>query len=144
MTVTAPSSAARLRAAITEATGGLTASVGIGSSKMMAKMASEAAKPDGFRVVWPGEEEDFLAGLPVRALPGVGPATAERLATAPDSAVLTSTRRARHSPTMIRYITTENGRAVTVIRFCKPCSAFLPPAKRITTAMPAMQITQKI
>lgn len=73
--------AVRLRAAITEATGGLTASVGIGSSKMMAKMASEAAKPDGFRVVWPGEEEDFLADLPVRALPGVGPATAERLGT---------------------------------------------------------------
>lgn len=73
--------AEQLRQAIADATGGLTASVGIGSSKMMAKMASEAAKPDGLRVVWPGEELDFLAPLPVRALPGVGPATAERLGT---------------------------------------------------------------
>lgn len=73
--------ARELRSAIAGATGGLTASVGIGSSKMMAKMASEAAKPDGFRVIWPGEEEAFLAGLPVRALPGVGPATGDRLRT---------------------------------------------------------------
>ncbi|WP_374929551.1 DNA polymerase IV [Kytococcus sedentarius] len=73
--------AARLREAIADATGGLTASVGIGSSKMMAKMASEAAKPDGFRVIWPGQEEELLAGLPVRTLPGVGPATATRLGT---------------------------------------------------------------
>ncbi|WP_462417573.1 DNA polymerase IV [Kytococcus sp. Marseille-QA3725] len=71
--------ASRLRTAIASATGGLTASVGIGSSKMMAKLASEAAKPDGARVIWPGEEEDFLVDLPVRALPGVGPATTERL-----------------------------------------------------------------
>lgn len=69
----------RLRAAVRERTGGLTASVGIGTSKFMAKVASELAKPDGITVVAPGDELDTIAGLPARAIPGVGPATMERL-----------------------------------------------------------------
>jgi len=72
--------AADLRARVTAATGGLTASVGLGSSKFMAKVASELAKPDGVRLVSPGTEVDTIAGLPARAIPGVGPATMERLA----------------------------------------------------------------
>lgn len=71
--------AADLRSRLTEATGGLTASVGLGSSKFMAKVASEMAKPDGIRLVTPGTEEDAIAELPARAIPGVGPATMERL-----------------------------------------------------------------
>ena len=68
-----------LRARLTAATGGLTASVGLGSSKFVAKLASELAKPDGVHVVVPGSESDMIAPLPVRAIPGVGPVTYERL-----------------------------------------------------------------
>ena len=69
-----------LRAAVRERTGGLAASVGLGSSKFMAKVATELGKPDGVRLVEPGTEAATIAGLPARAIPGVGPATAERLA----------------------------------------------------------------
>jgi DNA polymerase IV len=69
---------ARLKADIRSRTG-LTASVGAGTSKLIAKIASDAAKPDGLLVVRPGQERALLDPLPVRALWGVGPATAERL-----------------------------------------------------------------
>ena len=68
-----------LRERIRTETGGLTASVGIGSSKLVAKIASELDKPDGLTVVAPGTELATLHPLPVRRLGGVGPATAERL-----------------------------------------------------------------
>lgn len=64
--------AERLRAMIKEATG-LTGSVGAGSGKQLAKIASNMAKPDGVRVVPPGTERELLAPLPVRRLWGVGP-----------------------------------------------------------------------
>jgi DNA polymerase IV len=70
--------AVRLRARIREATG-LTASVGLAGSKLLAKIASEKAKPDGLVVVEPGTERALLDPLPVRTLWGVGPATAEHL-----------------------------------------------------------------
>ncbi|TIC88566.1 DNA polymerase IV [Nocardioides sp. GY 10113] len=69
----------RLRREVTEVTGGLTASVGLGSSKLIAKIASDLDKPDGLVVVPPGTERDFLRPLKVGVIPGVGPATAERL-----------------------------------------------------------------
>ena len=72
---------ADLLAEITGATGGLTASVGVATSKMMAKLASEMDKPAGTTVVRPGRELAVLHPLPVRAVPGVGPATAARLRT---------------------------------------------------------------
>jgi DNA polymerase IV len=62
----------RLRADVRTATG-LPASVGAGSGKQLAKIASELAKPDGLRVVAPDEEREVLAPLPVRSLWGVGP-----------------------------------------------------------------------
>jgi DNA polymerase-4 len=68
-----------LKARIAEATGGVTGSVGAGSSKLMAKLASDLDKPDGLVVVAPGTELDVLHPLPVTRLGGVGPATAERL-----------------------------------------------------------------
>ncbi|KAA1423412.1 DNA polymerase IV [Mumia zhuanghuii] len=71
--------AEQVRADVAERTDGLTASVGIASSKLLAKIASELAKPDGLHVVTPGTELDVLAPLQVRAIPGVGPVTAERL-----------------------------------------------------------------
>ncbi len=67
-----------LRAEIATATG-LDASVGIGPNRMIAKLASDYAKPRGICEVREGWEEGFLAGLELRALPGVGPKTAERL-----------------------------------------------------------------
>ncbi|KQY59458.1 DNA polymerase IV [Aeromicrobium sp. Root495] len=70
---------ARLRADITERTHGLTASVGVASSKLMAKIASEVNKPDGVYVVPAGSEAAVLGPMQVTAIPGVGPATAERL-----------------------------------------------------------------
>jgi DNA polymerase-4 len=69
----------RIKAAVAEVTGGLTASAGIGTSKLMAKIASDLNKPDGLVVVPPGDEHAVLDPLPVRRLPGVGPATADRL-----------------------------------------------------------------
>ena len=58
---------------------GLHASSGVASCKTVAKVASELRKPRGFVVVEPGEEAAFLAPLPLRALPGLGPATEEAL-----------------------------------------------------------------
>jgi DNA polymerase IV len=68
-----------LRAEVAEATGGLTASVGVGSSKFIAKVASDLDKPDGLVVVPPGTEQELLRPMHVTVIPGVGPATAERL-----------------------------------------------------------------
>lgn len=64
---------------IREETGGLTASVGIATSKMMAKIASELNKPAGLTLVEAGTEQEVLAPMSVRAIAGVGPATAARL-----------------------------------------------------------------
>lgn len=59
---------------------GLDCSIGIGPNRMIAKLASDYAKPRGLMEVRAGWEEGFLAGLPLAALPGVGPKTAERWA----------------------------------------------------------------
>jgi DNA polymerase-4 len=76
---TVSSLAQRLRADVREATGGLTASVGVGTSKFIAKVASDLEKPDGLVVVSPGTEQELLRPMHVTVIPGVGPATAERL-----------------------------------------------------------------
>src|SRR5207248_4347771 len=60
----------------------LTCSLGVASSKVVAKVASDSRKPGGITVVLPGREAAFLAPLAVRKLPGVGPRGAERLARA--------------------------------------------------------------
>ena len=69
----------RLKERVREVTGGLTGSVGIGTSKLVAKIASDLRKPDGLVVIAPGEEQELLDPLPATTIPGVGPATAERL-----------------------------------------------------------------
>ena len=71
--------AEEFRAAVREATG-LTASVGLGTSKLVAKIGSDLHKPDGLTVVPAGQEAAVLAPLPVRRLPGVGSVTGQRLA----------------------------------------------------------------
>ena len=58
----------------------LSCSLGVATCKVVAKVASDRDKPGGVTVVAPGDEAAFLAPLPVRALPGVGPRTQERLA----------------------------------------------------------------
>jgi DNA polymerase IV len=70
--------ARRIKQAIREATG-LTASAGVAPNKFLAKIASGWQKPDGLTVIAPERIESFLRGLPVDALWGVGPKTAERL-----------------------------------------------------------------
>ena len=59
---------------------GLTISVGVASSKSVAKIASDMNKPDGLKVVPPGSERSFLAPLDVGKLSGIGFKTAARLA----------------------------------------------------------------
>ena len=67
-----------LKSRVREETG-LTLSVGVATSKSVAKIASDLNKPDGLVVVPPGEDRDFLAPLPVAKLWGIGPKTAQRL-----------------------------------------------------------------
>ncbi|MGA7650475.1 MAG: DNA polymerase IV [Thermoplasmata archaeon] len=57
----------------------LPASVGVARSRALAKIATDRAKPAGIRLVPPEEAAAFLAPLPVRAIPGVGPKTEELL-----------------------------------------------------------------
>lgn len=68
----------RLRTDIRAVTG-LTGSVGLAASKMLAKIASEQAKPNGLVLIEPGTERALLGPLSVRTLPGVGPATGDHL-----------------------------------------------------------------
>jgi DNA polymerase-4 len=58
---------------------GLIASVGVATTKFLAKLASDLAKPNGMLAVEPGTERESLAPLPVTRLWGVGPATLQRL-----------------------------------------------------------------
>jgi DNA polymerase-4 len=71
--------AERIRDAVRAETG-LDCSIGIGPNRMIAKLASDSAKPRGLMEVRAGWQERFLAGLPLAALPVVGPKTAARWA----------------------------------------------------------------
>ena len=65
-----------LKTEITRATG-LTCTVAVASGKAVAKIAADAHKPDGLAVIEPGAEAAFLAPLPIRSLPGMGPKSTE-------------------------------------------------------------------
>jgi DNA polymerase-4 len=58
---------------------GLPSSLGLGTNKLIAKIATNLCKPDGLLWVFPGEEASLLAPLPVSHLPGVGQRTRDRL-----------------------------------------------------------------
>ncbi|MGI8825114.1 MAG: DNA polymerase IV [Chloroflexota bacterium] len=75
----AEETARALKRRIQSETGGLTASIGIASNKLVAKVASDREKPDGLTIVPRGQERAFLAPLSVRSLIGVGPRTERRL-----------------------------------------------------------------
>lgn len=68
----------KIKRAVKETTG-LTASVGIGPNKLVAKVASDLEKPDGLVVVDEGQAAEFLSPLPIRRLWGIGPKTEESL-----------------------------------------------------------------
>lgn len=72
--------ACQIREAVRRETN-LTLSAGIAPNKFLAKLASEAAKPDGLKEIFPEEIDAFLLTLPVKALWGVGAVTAQKLAT---------------------------------------------------------------
>ena len=57
----------------------LSCSLGVGTSKVVAKVASDRRKPAGLTIVPPGREAEFLAPFDIRLLPGIGPRTEERL-----------------------------------------------------------------
>ncbi len=57
----------------------LSSSIGVGSNKLIAKIASDFKKPDGITIVESGNEKEFLSPLPVRKLLYVGPKTEEHL-----------------------------------------------------------------
>jgi nucleotidyltransferase/DNA polymerase involved in DNA repair len=59
---------------------GLVVTVGVGASRLVAKIACDYAKPSGVAWIHPGRERTFLAPLPLKELPGIGPRTAEHLA----------------------------------------------------------------
>ena len=62
------------------AASGLTVSAGVATGKIVAKIASDAAKPDGLLVIAPGDEANYLAPMPAGRLWGIGPKTQRRLA----------------------------------------------------------------
>lgn len=61
------------------ATDGLTASVGVATSKFIAKVATELAKPDGGSIIEAGEELELLRPMQIGVIPGVGPVTQQKL-----------------------------------------------------------------
>jgi DNA polymerase IV len=70
--------ARRIQAAV-KADTDITVSIGGGTTRMVAKLAAERAKPAGIFVVEPGGEAEFMTGHELRDIPGVGPVLAERL-----------------------------------------------------------------
>lgn len=106
-----------LRCELTRRTGGLTASVGVASSKFVAKVASEAAKPNGSRIIAPGDELDFTGGLPVRAIPGVGPVTESKLL-AIGMHTVADLRRA-HREELVRELGKASGEGLAELAFAR-------------------------
>jgi DNA polymerase-4 len=89
--------ARKLKAAVADATGGLTVSVGISGTKYVAKVASAFRKPDGLTIVPPADAREWLAPQPVSVLWGAGPKVCAKLAelgmrTVGDVAAADSTR----------------------------------------------------
>jgi DNA polymerase IV len=69
----------QLKDEVRATTNGLTASVGVATSKFVAKVASELVKPDGSSVVEAGHEQELLRPMKVGVIPGVGPITQQKL-----------------------------------------------------------------
>lgn len=74
-----PLSAGRRLCALVKERTGLSVTVGLGVNRMVAKMAGKTVKPGGVRLVRPGSEREFVSGVPVRDIPGVGRVTLDVL-----------------------------------------------------------------
>ena len=94
-----------IKSRVFELTGGLTASVGIGPNKVVAKIASDLNKPNGLVYVRPDDVLSFLDGLPVSRLWGAGPKTCQRL----NEIGIFTIKDVRESPTEVRAILGRNG-----------------------------------
>lgn len=94
-----------IKSRVFEVTGGLTASVGIGPNKLVAKIASDLNKPNGLVYVRPHDVLSFLDGLPVSRLWGAGPKTCQRL----NEIGIFTIKDVRESPTEVRAILGRNG-----------------------------------
>lgn len=70
--------AARIRASVLQQTG-ISVSIGGGTNRLVAKLATRRAKPAGVHVVRPGSEAEFVASLELSAIPGIGPSLRARL-----------------------------------------------------------------
>ena len=111
---------------------GLNVSIGLAPSKSVAKIASDMDKPDGLCVVPPGAEPGFLAPLPTRKLPGIGPKTSklledEGVATLGDLAAKpdewAQRRLGRRGPELVRHARGEDRREVAPRSGAKSVSA---------------------
>ena len=71
--------ARRLKAAVTQATGGMTCSVGLSENKLTSKICSDLQKPNGLSVVRPDQFQEMIWPLPVGKINGVGPKAQEKL-----------------------------------------------------------------
>src|SRR5436190_11428694 len=120
--------ARRVRSAIQERTG-LGCSIGIGPNKLVAKMASDADKPDGFVVLSREEALERFGREPPGLVPGIGPKTAERLkekgietlaalASTPDAA-LAEMFGGRLGPHLAKLARFEDDRVVETVRVAK-------------------------
>lgn len=120
---------------------GVTCSIGVGSSKSVAKIASDMDKPRGLTVVYPGSEGGFLENLPVRILSGVGPSAETALR---EHGILTLGQMAQASDVVLQRIFGVNGEmmraraagtdmsAVTVERDVKSVSHEITFSKDLT------------
>jgi DNA polymerase-4 len=115
--------AVRLRREVREEAG-LPLSVGVARTKVLAKMASRRAKPDGLMVVEPAREGDFLHPLAVEEIWGVGPATAGKLRAAGLSTVGEAAALPEHE--LIRIVGKAAGRYVHCVAHCREP----PPVQR--------------
>ncbi len=125
--------ARELKTRLSDATGGLCGSVGIATSKFVAKVASDLDKPDGLVVVPPGTEEELLHPMSVSVIPGVGPATRERLRrvgvlTVADLAAVDAEELVRlvgqaHGSSLYRLARADDDRPVVAEREAKSVSA---------------------
>ena len=128
---------------------GLTVSVGVGPNRLVAKIASDTDKPDGLTVVKPAHVLAFLDPLPVRKIPGIGPATDRRLEamgvrTIADLRGLSSRNLAaafgRHGKTLYEYARGIDKRPVRVNRERKSLSSERTFASDLTD--PRMMIAE--